>query len=209
MTLVNDIDTEMLEDTSNPYYNFIENFRNLFGKIYEKISNYNFVNEKFNQMSYDSNPLYLNVIKIYSFFLKSLTKQNFLLNLIMTLDDALAVYIIYQWGNIQLEELEKNIELCILFWVFSNSCGFDLLFLNDDQNQNKKNINIFSFSENTLEKINFNQIFPDLCENFFLIIGGRLTDIDLDETLNFIFDFNKFMIYESLLNFVLEPYFEN
>lgn len=125
----------------------------------------------------------------------------------MTLDDALAVYIIYQWGNVQMNDLEKTVELSLLFWIFSNSCGFDLLFLFDENY--KKNINIFSFSENTLEKINFNQIFPEICENFFFILGGRLTNIDLDEMLNFIFDFNKFMMYESLVNFVLEPRFDN
>ena len=125
----------------------------------------------------------------------------------MTLDDALAVYLIYQWGNKQVEELEKTVELSILFWIFANSCGFDLLFLYDEAY--KKNISIFSFSENTLEKINFNQIFPEICENFFFILGGRMTDVDLDENLNFIFDFNKFMMYESLVNFVLEPHFEN
>ena len=149
----------------------------------------------------------MNVLKIYSYFLKSLTRQNFLLNLIMTLDDSLAVYLIYQWGNLQKQEMEKTIELSLIFWIFSNSCGFDLLFLNDDSF--KKNISIFCFSENTLEKINFNVIFPELCENFFFILGGRLTDIDLEETLSFVFEFNKFMMYESLVNFVLEPYFEN
>jgi len=173
----------------------------------QKVSNYSFLNEKFKQANYETNPLYQNVNKIYCYFLKSLTKQNFLLNLIMTLDDALAIYIIYQWGNIQIAEFEKSVELTLLFWIFANSCGFDLLFMHDDKL--KINLSIFSFSENTLEKINFKTIFPDICENFFFVLGGRLTDIDLDETLNFIFDFNKFMMYESLVNFVLEPHLDN
>jgi len=122
----------------------------------------------------------------------------------MTLNDALAVYLIYQWGNMQSADFEKIVELSILFWIFSNSCGFDILFLNDEAL--KENIFSNSFSENTLERINFNQIFPEICENFFFILGGRLTSVDLDEILNFIFDFNKFMMYESLVNFLLEPH---
>lgn len=179
----------------------------MYSKIYKKVENYSFLNDKFKNKKFDTNALYSNVIKIYSFFLKSLTKQNFLLNLIMTLDDALAVYIIYQWGNSQIEELEKTVELSLLFWILANSCGFDLLFLKDESF--KKNINIYSFSENTMEKIYFSQIFPEICENFFFLLGGKLINIELDEILNFIFEFNKFMMYESLLNFMLEPHIDN
>jgi hypothetical protein len=128
----------------------------------------------------------------------------------MTLDDALSVYLIYLFSISFPEDYEKNLELCLLFWVFSNSSGFEFMeeeteeynLIIDSENGN------LGFSQFVLEEIKFKKIFPNLCEYFFFLFSTRIEGIDTEEILNFISEFNKFLMYESLLNYILEPFYE-
>lgn len=129
----------------------------------------------------------------------------------MTIDDALATFLIYFYGLSLPNEFEKILELSLIFWIFSNSCGFDLTGSN--------NINLedcldsfdfegLNFSQIQLNVIKIKKIFPDLCENYFFFFCERLEGIEINDLLNFISEFNKFMMYENLLNYLLEPFYE-
>ena len=79
----------------------------------------------------------------------------------------------------------------------------------EDDQDDFNDLENLSFTQFTLDKINFKKVFPNLCENFFFFFSGRILDIDIEESLNFISEFNRFLMYESLLNYVLEPFYEN
>jgi hypothetical protein len=129
----------------------------------------------------------------------------------MTLDDAISVYLINLFGICDAEDFEKNLELCLIFWLFANSCGFSFIKEETEEYNHikEKLCGDLSFTEFVLELINFKKIFPKLSENFFFLFSLRLEGIDIEEILDFIIDFNKFLMYENILNYILEPFCED
>ena len=77
----------------------------------------------------------------------------------MNIDDALAVFIIYQWGISIPEEIDKTLEICLIFWIFCNSNGFQIFQENNGMEIYLEDV---YFTQQILERINLSKIFPML-----------------------------------------------
>ncbi len=190
------------------YPSFIEKFEYIFISAHEDVykQNYGKYSEFYSESErcYESHPLFGAILDIHSLFLDKYCIQKIeIIDIIKTLDSAMAMFIFGYWSFNSDEENFNNLRIIFLFRELVNFTGWEHLKLLAAY----KIVDESLIRNGEYSSLMLLENLPELIEDFlgiFLKEKSNSLGPNLSLAKNFIIEFCNFLYYEKFINYILE-----
>lgn len=198
----------------NPYRLFDEKFKDFYSHIFKDIyinnpEKYSLFIENNFYSSYEEDPIYRKVFEFKNLLTSTNSLKKFQMGHINSMNDALALYLFWQYGKKEEKTIKVIGTIILLFRDFLNRFAWDLI---DDCRRKKIDEEFFDYLDQkpegeftaTIDKSHLHLIIDDF---IFPYLTTSLRESEEFKPLlkSTIFELSKMLQEESLIDFIMKP----